>query len=56
MPASISTATTLITLPATLDPGSYFLSAVVDVAGTVAEGAENNNGLTAPVQILVTAQ
>jgi hypothetical protein len=56
-PAAISTAATTLTLPANLDAATtYFLSAVVDVAGTVAEGVENNNGLTAPAQILVTAQ
>jgi subtilase family serine protease len=53
---SVSAVTTSITLPANLEIGSYFLSAVVDVAGTVPEGVEANNGLTAPFQILVTAQ
>jgi subtilase family serine protease len=43
----------MLTLPADLAPGSYFLSAVVDVAGTVPEGDETNNGLTALNQILV---
>ena len=56
VPASVSTAITMVTLPVTLDPGSYFLSAVVDTAGTVAEGDESNNGITAAAQILVTAQ
>jgi subtilase family serine protease len=55
-PAATSAVTTTVTLPATLEPGSYFLSAVVDAAGTVAEGVEDNNGITAPAQILVTAQ
>jgi subtilase family serine protease len=49
-----STATTTLTLPANLAPGSYFLSAVVDLAGTVAESVESNNGLTADGQIVVT--
>ena len=55
-PAATLAVTTTVTLPATFEPGSYFLSAVVDVAGKVAEGVENNNGITAPGQILVTAQ
>jgi subtilase family serine protease/subtilisin-like proprotein convertase family protein len=53
-PASVSAATTAVTLPANLDPGSYFLSAVVDPAGRVAEAEERDNGLTAPAQVLVT--
>lgn len=52
--AATSTATTMLTLPTTLDVGSHFLSAVVDLAGTVAEGDEGNNGLTAPAQLLVS--
>jgi subtilase family serine protease len=55
-PASVSTVITMVTLPANLEPGSYFLSAVADSAGTVAEGEESNNALTASAQILVTAQ
>jgi subtilase family serine protease len=54
-PTAISTASTTLTLPANLDAATtYFLSAVVDVAGTLAEASENNNGLTASNQILVT--
>jgi subtilase family serine protease len=41
-------------LPANLAPGSYFLSAVVDLASTVAESVETNNGFTAAGQIVVT--
>jgi len=40
---------------ANVEPGSYFLSAVVDVAGAVAEGLESNNGTTAAGQIVVTS-
>jgi subtilase family serine protease len=54
-PTASSTASTTLTLPANLAPGSYFLSAVVDVGGTVAEGVESNNGFTAAGQIVVTA-
>ena len=53
-PTAASTVATMLTLPANLDPGSYFLSAVVDVAGTVVENDDTNNGLTAPGQILLT--
>jgi subtilase family serine protease len=54
LPAGASSlATTTLTLPANLEPGSYFVSAVADVAGTVVEGMETNNGLTAENQILV---
>jgi len=40
-------------LPANLEPGSYFVSAVVDVGGTIVEGNEGDNGRTAGAQILV---
>jgi len=53
-PTASSTATTTLTLPANLAPGSYFLSAVVDLAGTIAEGVETNNGFTAAGQIVVS--
>ena len=47
-------AVTTLTLPANLGPGSFFLSAVVDVGGAVAESVETNNGLTAAGQIVVS--
>jgi len=54
LPAGASSAvTTTLTLPANLEPGSYFVSAVVDVAGAIVEGEEGNNGRTADGQILV---
>jgi len=54
LPAAASSAvTTTLTLPANLEPGSYFVSAVVDVAGAIVEGEEGNNGRTADGQILV---
>jgi hypothetical protein len=43
-----------VSLPANLGPGNYFLSAVVDVGGAVAESVETNNGLTAAGQIVVS--
>jgi uncharacterized repeat protein (TIGR01451 family) len=48
-----SPVTTTLTLPANLEPGSYFLSAVADAAGAIVESDEGNNGLTAAAQILV---
>ena len=38
----------MVTVPAPLTPGDYFLSAMADVLDTVAEESEVNNGLTAP--------
>src|SRR5262249_13379129 len=41
-----SSATTTVTLPATLEAGAYFVSAIADSASTVQELSESNNGLT----------
>jgi len=54
-PGAMSAVSTTLTLPANLDPGSYFVSAVVDAAGTIVEGDDGNNGFTAQNQILVTS-
>jgi subtilase family serine protease len=49
-----STAKTAVTIPATLDPGTYYLSAVADSAAALTELATTNNGRTAAGQLLVT--
>ncbi|HEU5193786.1 MAG TPA: CARDB domain-containing protein, partial [Methylomirabilota bacterium] len=54
-PGVPSPGNTSITLPTTVEAGSYFLSAVADAGGVVAEGDETNNGLTAPIQLAVPA-
>jgi hypothetical protein len=41
-------ASATVSVPVGLPPAMYFLSAVADPPGTVAEENENNNGLTAP--------
>jgi subtilase family serine protease len=50
-----ASATAPMMVPPDLEPGTYFLSAVVDGAGSVIEVDEGNNGLTAtePVTILM---
>ena len=45
------TTTATVTVPPALPPALYFLSAVADAPGTVSEGAEDNNGLTAQTQV-----
>jgi len=51
--ATSTAATVLTVLPANVPAGSYFVSAVADVGGTIVEGDETNNGLTATSQILI---
>jgi large repetitive protein len=46
-----SAATTAVTLPAGTAAGSYFVSAVVDIDGTVDESHEDDNGLTATTKV-----
>jgi len=53
-PGTISTASTPLTIPATLTPGSYHVSAVADSTGLVTELSETNNGLTASTAMNVT--
>jgi hypothetical protein len=43
--------TATVTVPCGLDAGPYFLSAVVDSGGVVAELVEHNNGLTASTRV-----
>src|SRR5207253_1865695 len=49
-----SPASTVVTIPATLTPGPYYVSAVADSGGLQVELDEGNNGLTASRQITVT--
>jgi len=48
-----SSATTTVMVPAALDPGTYFLSAVVDDNGAVIEVDETNNGLTSAATVTI---
>src|SRR5258705_8587670 len=51
---AISAAQTIVTIPATLEPGTYYLSAVADSGGALLELDATNDGLTATGQMLVT--
>ena len=46
-----SPATTAVTVPPGTAPGLYFVSAVVDIDGTVDESDEGDNGLTAATRV-----
>ena len=48
-----NTATATVMIPLGFEPGPYFLSAVADSTGAVAESDESNNGLTATAQVTV---
>lgn len=58
-----STATELVKLPPTMPPGTYYLGAIIDTGGVVAELDETNNGqasmstsLVAPSSLKITSQ
>ena len=53
--AALATATVnaAVMIPGTVSTGSYFLSAVADATGVIAEENEGNNGLTAAAQVAV---
>ena len=48
-----SSAITPVKVPLGFEPGTYFLSAVVDDGGTVIEANESNNGLTAAAPVTI---
>jgi len=50
----VSTASTVLTIPATYGTGTFNVSAVADTGGVVTELVETNNGLTAPTPMTVT--
>ena len=50
-PGALSTATTPVTVPETITPGTYFLFAKADGAGSVTESSEANNTRTTTIAI-----
>jgi subtilase family protein/CARDB protein/List-Bact-rpt repeat protein len=54
-PKGVSSGVTVITVPAALAPGTYFVWAIADDAGAVAEQDETNNARAALLPVVVTA-
>ena len=52
-PGASAPARTFVTVPVTLEPGTYFLSAVADKKGAIVEVDDTNNGLTAVATVTV---
>jgi subtilase family serine protease len=50
-PGASASGATSVTLPASVTPGTYFIIAVADVNGVVAESGENNNTLSRRIKV-----